>query len=96
MKLTAANILDALIARADDKIWAAELALLGGGRRIDFWTLEPAASAGYRATAYEIKVSLDDFQRDTEEKQAGAISYSDRFFYVTPPGMLMPKFHLPD
>lgn len=88
VKVTTSEILDALVAASDDKIWASELALLAGGRRVDFWTLEPAASRGFRAQAYEIKVSRSDFKRDSEEKQGGALSYADRFWYVTPPDML--------
>lgn len=86
--MTTAEIMDALIAISDDKIWASELALLAGGRRVDFWTLEPAASRGFRAQAYEIKISRGDFKRDSEEKQGGALSYADRFWYVTPLGLL--------
>ena len=86
--MNAADILDALIAISDDKIWATELALLSGGRRVDFWTLEPAASRGYRACAFEIKVSRADYKRDSELKQEGALRFSDRFWYVTPPGLL--------
>jgi hypothetical protein len=86
--MTAAGILDALVAISDDKIWAKELALLSGGRRIDFWTLEPAASRGFRAQAYEIKVSRGDFRRDSQAKQQGALDYADRFWFVTPPGLL--------
>ena len=86
--MTATEILDALIAISDDKIWATELALLAGGRRVDFWTLEPAASRGFRAQAYEIKISRGDFKRDSEEKQEGALAYADRFWYVTPPGLI--------
>ncbi len=86
--MNAAEILDALIATSDDKIWATELALLAGGRRADFWTLEPAASRGFRAQAYEIKISRADFKRDSEDKQVGALSFADRFWYVTPPGLL--------
>jgi hypothetical protein len=86
--MTADDILTALIAMSDDKIWATELALLSGGRRIDFWTLEPAASRGFRACAFEIKVSRGDFKRDTDEKQDGALRFSDRFWYVTPPGLV--------
>lgn len=90
----AVKILDALIAMADDRIWASELSLFSGGRRIDFWTLEPVRSKHYRTVAYEIKVSRGDFLRDTEEKQAGAILWSDRFWYVTPPGLIA-KAELP-
>lgn len=87
--MTAAEIIDALIAVSDDKIWATELALLSGGRRVDFWTLEPAASRGFRASAHEVKVSRADFFRDTDEKQEAALKFSDRFWYVTPAGMVV-------
>lgn len=92
--MTADEILSALIALSDDKIWASELALLSNTRRIDFWTLEPAASKGFRAQAYEIKISRADFKRDSEEKQQGALAYADRFWYVTPPGLIQ-KAELP-
>lgn len=85
---TADEILSALIAVSEDRIWATELAVLSGGRRVDFWTLEVAASRKFRATAYEIKITRGDFQRDSAEKQDGALQWSDRFWYVTPPGLL--------
>lgn len=88
--ITARHIIDALKVRSDDLIWVTELRLFSGTRRIDFWTLQPSYSKGWRATAYEIKVSRSDFKRDTEEKQDGAIQFSDRFWYVTPPGLLLP------
>lgn len=87
--MTAAEILDALIAGCDDTmIWASELALSSGARRCDFWTIAPWQSKGYLATAYEIKVSRADFRRDTHEKQREARLFSDRFYYVTPTGLL--------
>jgi len=88
VSITADHILDALVAANSEKIWATEVPFRGSTTRIDFWTLETAASAGFRATSYEIKVSRQDYKRDTEEKQAGALRHSDRFFYVTPPGLL--------
>lgn len=91
---TAADILNAMIAVSDSKIWATELALFSGTRRIDFWTLEPIRSQQYRASAYEIKVSRGDFLRDRDGKQDGALQFSDRFWYVTPPGLLT-KIDLP-
>ncbi|TXI03950.1 MAG: hypothetical protein E6Q76_13135 [Rhizobium sp.] len=86
--MTSQDILDALIGWSNDKIWASELAFFAGSRRIDFWTLEPAASQGFRASSYEIKISRADFKRDGDEKQAGALMFADRFWYVTPPGLL--------
>ncbi|NTJ63787.1 MmcB family DNA repair protein [Agrobacterium rhizogenes] len=85
---TANEILNGLIGWSEDKIWASELAFFAGSRRIDFWTLEPAASQGFRACSYEIKISRSDFKRDSDEKQSGALMFADRFWYVTPPGLL--------
>lgn len=86
--VTAAVILDALVAQADGMIWCKELQFAGGARRCDFWTMEAQASRGYRATAYEIKVSRSDFKRDSHRKQRHARTFSDRFFYVTPVGLV--------
>ncbi|WP_166163150.1 hypothetical protein [Chelativorans oligotrophicus] len=86
--MTASEILDALIAASDDCIWATELAFFAGMRRIDFFTIAPVASRQFRTSAYEIKVSRADYRRDSEEKQSGALKWSDRFWYVTPPGLL--------
>ncbi len=91
MSITADHILDALVAASSEKIWATEVPFRGSTTRIDFWTLEPTASAGFRATSYEIKVSRQDFNRDSADKQAGALRHSDRFFYATPPGLLTRK-----
>src|SRR5688572_10827915 len=87
--MIAAEILDFLVADCDDTmIWATELAMSTGARRCDFWTIAPWQSKGYLATAYEIKVSRADFKRDTYEKQREARLFSDRFYYVTPAGLL--------
>lgn len=84
--MTASEIIDALIARSDDKIWAAEVHFYDHevDSRVDFWTLEPTRSQQFRATSYEIKISRDDFRRDSEKKQDAALRWSDRFWYVTP------------
>jgi hypothetical protein len=95
VKITSQDILNALIAYSDEKIWASELALNGRERRIDFWTLEPTLSKGFRTTAYEIKISKADFNRDSEEKQQYALMFADRFWYVTPPNLL-DKTAIPD
>ncbi|BCH56044.1 hypothetical protein RvVAR031_36540 [Agrobacterium vitis] len=94
--MTAAEILDSLIAGCDDTmIWASELALSSGARRCDFWTIAPWPSKGYLATAYEIKISRADFKRDTHGKQREARLFSDRFYYATPAGLLKPE-EIPD
>lgn len=84
----AGQILGALVARHGDGIWATELAFSGGARRSDFWTISPNGSSGYLAIAYEIKVSRADFKRDSSIKQREARLFSDRFYYVTPLGLL--------
>lgn len=87
--ITADAIVAALVTKAgDDSIYACELAFTGGARRCDFWTISPNGSAGYKAVAYEIKVSRQDFKRDTAIKQREARLFSDLFYYVTPPGLI--------
>lgn len=93
--MTADDILAALIEQSQDKIFAVELAFSQAKRRCDFWTLHPNPSTGFYATAYEIKISRQDFKRDTAEKQREARLYSDRFFYVAPKGLLK-KEDIPD
>lgn len=89
------TILNYLKDISSKSIWAEELYLASGVRRCDFWTLNPHASKGYTATAYEIKVSRQDFKRDTYDKQRYARLYSDYFFYVAPAGLLL-KDEIPD
>lgn len=87
--MTSEEILDILVAECDDSmIWASELNFSTGARRCDFWTMAPHHSKGYLATAYEIKVSRADFKRETHAKQREARLFSDRFYYVTPKGLL--------
>lgn len=94
-KALTGEILDALVAKTGDSIWASELAFDGGARRCDFWTISANGSAGFSATAYEIKVSRADFRRDTHAKQRQARLFSDRFYYVAPTGLIKPD-ELPD
>lgn len=88
MSIDANQIVEALAVAAGDCIWCKELAFAGGARRCDFWKLEPQPSKGYRATAYEVKISRADFKRDSHKKQREARLYSDKFYYVTPPSLL--------
>jgi len=94
-KALTSAILDALVTKTGDAIWASELAFDGGARRCDFWTISANGSSGFSATAYEIKVSRSDFRRDTHAKQRQARLFSDRFYYVAPAGMIKPD-ELPD
>ena len=93
--ITAQTIIDALIADAPECIWATELAFSSGARRIDFWKMEHHSSKGYRATAYEVKISRSDFKRDSHAKQREARLFSDCFYYVTPVGLVKPE-EIPD
>jgi len=93
--MTADDILEALVKRAGDSIFATELAMSGGDRRCDFWTISPNGSAGFHAVAYEIKISRQDFKRDNASKQREARLFSDRFYYATPPGLIS-KDEVPD
>lgn len=55
-------------------------------RRIDFLLFE-----GQEITAVEMKVSKADFRRDTEEKRRAWKNITNRFVYLTPPGLLKPE-----
>ena len=95
MSVDANQIVEALAVAAGNCIWCKELAFAGGSRRCDFWKLEPQQSKGYRATAYEVKISRADFKRDSHKKQREARLFSDKFYYVTPPALLKPD-EVPD
>lgn len=88
-------IIDALRKRHEKDIWASELAFDGGARRCDFWALSAHGSKGFRAIAYEVKISRGDFRRDTPDKQRQARLFSDLFYYVAPKGLLS-KSDIPD
>ena len=60
-------------------------------RRIDFFVI--SSNAGNETTAFEIKVSRQDFKKDVNDdmKQRGARLYSNNFYYVTPKGLVKPE-----
>lgn len=91
----AQEIVEALAASLGDAIFATELAFCQGARRCDLWTISANSSAGFKARAYEIKISRADFRRDTAIKQREARLFSDQFYYVTPAGLIRPD-ELPD
>jgi len=91
----AREITEALAKSLGDVIFATELAFGQGVRRCDLWTISPNSSAGFKARAYEVKISRADFRRDTAVKQREARLFSDQFFYVTPAGLLRPD-EVPD
>lgn len=68
----------------------------GRDRSIDLWAIKAAPSSGCVAVAYEIKLSKADFRRDLKdpEKQRGARTFSNVFYYVAPPGII-PAEELP-
>lgn len=62
-------------------------------RRMDLWVIQAEPAKGCPATAYEVKVSRQDFVRDrlkAAEKHRGALMYSDRFYYAAPEGLINP------
>lgn len=91
--MTAQDILAALESRSERLCSASELPGLYGYRRVDFWTLDPVGRN--ETVSYEIKVTRSDFKSDSREKQAFALSISERLFYVTPPG-LVSKDEIPE
>lgn len=84
----AQQIVEALAASLGDAIYATELAFCQGARRCDLWTISPNSSAGFKARAYEVKISRADFRRDNAIKQREARLFSDQFYYVTPAGLI--------
>lgn len=89
------EILEALQRRAANLICATEPQIGARLRRIDLWTLHPQEGKGHCATSYEIKVTRQDFKRDSAMKQREARLYSDQFYYVTPVGLVSPD-EIPD
>ena len=59
-------------------------------RRIDMFII--SSNAGNETTAFEIKVSRQDFKKDIKDdmKQRGARLYSNLFYYVAPKGLIKP------
>lgn len=91
----AQQITEALVKSLGDAIWAPELAFCQGARRCDLWTISANSSAGFKARAYEVKISRADLRRDNAVKQREARLFSDQFYYVTPVGLLK-KDEVPD
>ena len=60
-------------------------------RFIDLWCI--SYQKGHTAYSYEIKVSKADFLKDIKhpDKQRGALTFSDFFYYVAPPGVIPVK-----
>lgn len=96
--ITAGEITDYLITKHAKDLWFEELRLSSGFAwqgRVDFLSLSVSPSNGNLATAYEVKVSKSDFRRDSHKKQRGARLFSDRFYYITPTGVIDPD-EIPD
>lgn len=57
-------------------------------RRIDFFVI--STCAGNETIAFEIKTSKKDFKKDINNdlKQRGARLYANKFYYITPKGLL--------
>ena len=61
-------------------------------RRIDSWSIQAEPSKKHERVAYEVKVSRADFRADMRkpQKQRPARLVSNRFFYVSPEGLIKP------
>lgn len=81
-----ANILQALLDNHASDCCLVEMPFSGNSswikRRSDLITLKPCKP--FTVTAYEIKVSVSDFKKDSLEKQEFSLLHSNRFYYVTP------------
>lgn len=92
-QIKSSDIIGILRKRHKDDIAVEELRLSSGvasgsGRRIDFWAISPSPAKGNLAIAYEVKTSRTDFKRETHDKQRGARLFSDKFYFIAPPGII--------
>lgn len=98
MKMKATEVVEVLrknLSKGD--LTVAELRMGSGygaaeQRTIDLWTIDSGPATGNRAVSYEVKVDRSDFLGDIRSplKQRGARLFSDRFYYVTPEGLVKP------
>lgn len=67
-------------------------------RTIDVFCINCYPSTHHERIAYEIKVSRQDFQRELAEpmKRKPALYISNRFYFVTPPGLIPPALIPPE
>jgi len=95
--MTAADIAAILVKeRHPQKSWVCVREMRAGcgygmhERTVDLFCVEASPAKGCPAVAYEIKVSKSDFKRDISkpEKHRPALTYSDRFYYVAPVGVI--------
>lgn len=63
--------------------------------RVDFLAMNVAPSTGNLTTAYEVKITRQDFRRETYQKQRGARLFSDKFYFIAPKGVI-PHDEVPD
>jgi hypothetical protein len=64
----------------------------GEPNRIDAFHMACEPSKALKRTAYEIKASRSDFQREIKDprKRRAALRVSNQFYFVTPPGLVTP------
>lgn len=62
-------------------------------QRIDLWAIHPFPSRHVERIAFEVKVSRQDFLNELKDplKRRGALLLSNRFYFVTPPGLARPE-----
>jgi hypothetical protein len=62
-------------------------------QRIDVWAIHPHPSRHVERIAFEIKVCRQDFLNELKDrlKRRGALLLSNRFYFVTPVGLVSPE-----
>ena len=62
-------------------------------RVIDLFVFAPIPSKMFRRIAFEIKTSTNDFCRELADptKRRAALRFSNKFYFVTPEGIINPK-----
>jgi hypothetical protein len=65
----------------------------GEPNRLDAFHMAVEPSKGLKRTAYEVKVSRSDFQREIRDprKRRAALRVSNQFYFITPPGLVRPE-----
>ena len=64
-----------------------------GDRFFDFWVMDCFNSHNYKKTAFEIKISRNDFFKELKqpEKRRAAIGYSNEYYFITPKNLVKPE-----
>lgn len=92
--VNASKVLQLLLTKHADDVWASEIAVRpGGARRIDFWAMDKSHSRPC-TTGYEIKVSRSDFMNDN--KWMEYLPCCNRLYMVCPHGLVSKDEVMPE